>query len=58
MPFESRSVAVRVEAELPSAVTEAGAAVSVDWPPLTEPAEKVTEAVCVTVTESVVSVAV
>jgi len=39
LPFESRSVAVSVDAELPSAVTEAGAAESVDWPPLTEPAE-------------------
>ena len=58
LPFESRSVAVSVEAELPSAVTDAGAAVSVDWPPLTEPAEKVTDAVCVTATASVVSVAV
>ena len=58
LPFASRSVAVRVEADVPSAVTAAGAAVSVDWPALAEPAEKVTDAVCATVTPSVVSVAV
>ena len=45
-----------VEAELPFAVTEAGAAPG--RCPLREPTEKVTEAVCVTVTPSVVSVAV
>ena len=49
---------VRVDVALPSAVTEAGAALSVEWPAVTEPAVKVTVAVWVTVTLSVVSVAV
>ena len=49
---------VTVEVVMPSAVTEAGAALTVDWAAVTAPAVNVTDAVCVTVTESVVSVAV
>ena len=49
---------VTVEAVLPSAVTEAGAALTLESVAVGVPAVKVTVAVCVTVTESVVSVAV
>ena len=54
----SRSVTVTVELAEPSAVTDAGAALTLDCAAVTAPAVKLTEAVCVTVTESVVSVAV
>jgi hypothetical protein len=54
----SRSVTVTVEPVEPSAVTDAGAADTDDCAAVTAPAVKVTPAVCVTVTESVVSVAV
>ena len=54
----SLSVTVIVEVVTPFAVTEAGAAETVDWAAVTAPAANVTVAVCVTVTESVVSVAV
>ena len=56
--WASFSVTVTVEVVEPSAVTEAGAAVTVDCAAVTAPAVKVTAAVWVTVTESVVSVAV
>ena len=49
---------VIVEVALPSAVTDAGDEVTVDCAALTAPAVNVTAAVCVTTTESVVSVAV
>ncbi len=54
----SFSVTVTVEVVLPSARTEAGAAETVDCAAVTGPTVKVTDAVCVTVTASVVSVAV
>ena len=54
----SFSVTVTVEVVAPSAVTDAGAALTVDCAALTGPTVKVTAAVCVTTTESVVSVAV
>ena len=54
----SLSVTVTVEVVEPSAVTDAGAAATVDCAAVTAPAVKVTDAVWVTVTESVVSVAV
>ena len=54
----SLSVTVRVEVVEPSATIEAGAALTVDCAAVTGPAVKVTVAVWVTVTESVVSVAV
>ena len=47
-----------VEVVEPSAVTEAGAALTVDCAAVTGPAVNVTDAVWVTVTVSVVSVAV
>ncbi len=49
---------VTVEVVTPLAVTDAGAAETVDCAAVTAPAVKVTVAVCVTVTASVVSVAV
>ena len=55
---ESFSVTVMVEVVEPSAVIELGLALTVDWAAVGAPAPNVTEAVCVTVTESVVSVAV
>ena len=54
----SRRVTVTVEVVEPSAVTEAGAAETPDCAAVTAPGVKVTVAVWVTVTESVVSVAV
>ena len=54
----SRSVTVIVELVEPSAVTEAGAALTVDCAAVTAPAVKLTDAVCATVIESVVSCAV
>jgi len=54
----SLSVTVIVEAVEPSATTDAGLAATVDFDALTTPSVKVTEAVGVTVIESVVSVAV
>ena len=56
--FASFSVTVTVEVVEPSATIEAGAALTVDCAAVTGPAVKVTVAVWVTVTESVVSVAV
>src|SRR3954449_4948214 len=56
--WPSRSVTVTVDVDEPSAVTEAGAAETLDCAAVTAPATKVTVAVWVTVTESVVSVAV
>jgi hypothetical protein len=56
--FASFRVTVIVEVVEPSAVTDPGDAVTVDCAAETAPAVKVTVAVCVTVTESVVSVAV
>ncbi len=56
--WPSFSVTVTVEVVAPSAVTEAGAALTVDCAALTGPTVKVTNAVWVTTTESVVSVAV
>ena len=56
--FASLSVTVIVEVVEPSAVTEAGDAETVDCAAVGVPGVKVTEAVWVTVTESVVSVAV
>lgn len=56
--FASRSVTVIVEVAVPSAVTEAGFALTVETVALTAPAVKVTWAVWVIDTESVVSVAV
>jgi hypothetical protein len=55
--FASRSVMVIVEVATPSAVTVAGLAVTVDALADTAPTVKVTEAVCVSVMVSVVSVA-
>jgi len=52
------AVTVTVDAELPSAVTELGEELAVDAVASTAPAVNVTVAVWVTVTESVVSVAV
>jgi hypothetical protein len=54
----SLAVTVSVEARRPFAVTELGAAVSIDWAAATAPAMKPTVAVCKTVSASVVSVAV
>ena len=54
----SLSVTVIVEVVLPSASTEPGEAPTVDWAAVTCPAVKVTVVVWVTVTVSVVSVAV
>ena len=54
----SSSVTVTVEVATPFAVTEAGAALTVDWAAVTGPTVNVTVAVWVTVTASVVSVAV
>jgi hypothetical protein len=54
----SFNVTVIVDAVEPSAVTDAGEAETVDWAALTAPLVNVTDAVCVTVTESVLSVAV
>ena len=54
----SRSVTVTVAVAEPSAVTDAGAAETVDCAAVTGPAVKVTVAVWVTVRVSVVSVAV
>ena len=54
----SFKVTVTVEVVTPFAVTDAGAALTVDWAAVTAPGVKVTVAVCVTVRESVVSVAV
>jgi len=56
--FASLSVTVIVEVVLLSASTDAGDAETVDCAAVTGPAVNVTVAVCVTVTESVVSVAV
>jgi hypothetical protein len=56
--FASRKVTVIVDVARPSAVTDAGLAVTVDAVTETAPAVKVTDAVCVTVIVSVVSVAV
>ena len=56
--FASRSVTVTVEVVAPSAVTDAGAAPTVELAALGTPAANVTVAVWVTMTESVVSVAV
>ena len=56
--WASFKVTVIVDVVEPSAVTEAGAALTVDWAAVTGPTVNVTDAVCVTVTESVVSVAV
>ena len=58
LPLASRRVTVTVEVLDPSAATEEGEADTVDWAAVTGPAVNVTVAVCVTVTESVVSVAV
>ena len=58
LPKASRAVTVTVADDVPSAVTEPGAAATVDCTALTAPEVNVTEAVCVTVSESVVSVAV
>ena len=55
---ESKRVTVMVEVVEPSATTDAGLALTVDAPALTGPTVDVTVAVCVTVIESVVSVAV
>ena len=57
-PFTSRSVTVTVEKLEPSAETVVGEAATEDCAAVTAPATKVTAAVWVTVTESVVSVAV
>src|SRR5204863_7738641 len=56
--FASLRVTVMVEVVVPSAVTEAGLALTVDAVALTGPTVNVTVAVCVTVTLSVVSLAV
>ena len=56
--FASRKVTVIVEVAIPSAATVAGLAVTVDAVADTAPAVNVTDAVCVTVIVSVVSVAV
>ncbi len=56
--WASFNVTVIVDVVEPSAVTEAGAAPTVDCAAVTGPTVNVTDAVCVTVTESVVSVAV
>ena len=56
--FASRSVTVTVEVVTPLAVTDAGAAPALEAAALGVPGVKVTAAVWVTVTESVVSVAV
>ena len=56
--WPSFSVTVTVEVVAPSAVIDAGAALTVDSAALTGPTVKVTSAVWVTTTESVVSVAV
>ena len=58
LPFASRSVTVTVELLEPSAVTDAGAALRLDAAAVGTPGTNVTVAVCVTVTESSVSVAV
>ena len=56
--WASRSVTVTVEADEPFAVTDAGEAPTDDCAAVTEPAVNVTVEVWLTVTESVVSVAV
>ncbi len=56
--FASRSVTVIVDVATPSAITVTGLAVTVEAVADTVPAVNVTEAVCVSVTVSVVSVAV
>jgi hypothetical protein len=56
--FASRSVIVMVDVATPSAATAPGLAVTVDALAETAPAVNVTDAVCATVTVSVVSVAV
>ena len=56
--WASFNVTVIVEVVTPLAVTEAGAALTVDCAAVAGPAVNVTAAVWVTVTESVVSVAV
>ena len=56
--WASFRVTVIVELATPFAVTDAGAALTVDWAAVTGPTVKVTVAVCVTVIASVVSVAV
>ena len=58
LPFASFSVTVTVDVVEPSAVTEPGEEATVDCAAVTAPGVNVTDAVCVTVTESVVSVAV
>jgi hypothetical protein len=58
LPFASFNVTVAVDEATPFAVAEDGDAVSVEAPAVGVPAVKVTVAVWVTVTESVVSVAV
>jgi len=57
-PLASFSVTVIVDCATPSAATDVGDAVTVDWVALAGPAVNVTVAVCVIVTLSVVSVAV
>ena len=58
LPFTSLSVTVTVEKLEPSAATVVGEAATEDWAAVTAPAANVTVAVWVTVTVSVVSVAV
>jgi hypothetical protein len=58
LEFASFNVTVIVDVVVPSAVIEVGLATTVDWAAVTAPAVKVTEAVCVTVSVSVLSVAV
>jgi hypothetical protein len=58
LPNASLAVTLTVAVAEPLAATVPGAAVTVDWAALTAPDVNVTVAVCVTVTESVVSVAV
>ena len=58
LSFTSFRVTVIVEVVEPSATTEVGLALTVEWLALTDPAVKVTVAVWLMVTESVASVAV
>lgn len=58
LSFASRSVTVIVEAVAPSATTEAGDATADECGPITAPGVKLTDAVCVIATRSVVSTAV
>ena len=58
LELASLSVTVIVEVVLPSATTEAGLALTVDWAAVGVPAAKVTVAVCVISRVSVESVAV